>query len=257
MIVTTAGRTNERMIQTAMKTAEYLGYTYYHRNKKSIDTISKENQQDVLVIGKSRYEWYRLGEDEPVFFHPNTAAFRAKRWLRGEVEPFLQATELKSGMTFLDCTLGLASDSIMASMATGVDGKVVGIEGNKVMSYLVKTGLKNWESDMVEMNEAMKRIEVLHGKHQIILSTLPDDSFDVVYFDPMFHEHIEESNGIAQLRNVALYDDLTEETIHYAKRVAKSRVVLKDHWQSERFEKFGFFVQERKTAKFHYGYLKT
>ncbi|WP_339146410.1 MULTISPECIES: class I SAM-dependent methyltransferase [unclassified Sutcliffiella] len=257
MIVTTAGRTNEQMIQIAMKIADDLGYPYYHRNKKSIATISSEMQQDIFVIGKSRFEWYCLGKDEPIFFHPNTAVFRAKRWQNGEVEPFLQATDLKEGMKFLDCTLGLASDSIMASMATGPNGQVVGIEGSKMMAYLVKTGLKNWESEMVEMNEAMKRIEVLHGNHQKILSTLPDNSFDVVYFDPMFHHLLEESNGIAPLRNIAVYDELTEKVINDAMRVARHRVVLKDHWQSKRFDQFGFFVCKRKTAKFHYGYLKT
>lgn len=257
MIVTTAGRTNEQMIQTARKIAEDLGYPYYQRNKKSITKIFSEMQQDILVIGKSRFEWYCLGKDEPIFFHPNTAAFRAKRWKNGEVEPFVQATDLKEGMKFLDCTLGLASDAIMASLETGPNGQVVGIEGNKMMAYLVKTGLKNWESDMVEMNEAMKRIEVLEGNHQKILSTLSDNSFDVVYFDPMFHQVLEESNGIAPLRNVAFYEELTEKVIMDAMRVARHRVVLKDHWQSERFDQFGFIVRKRKTAKFHYGYLKT
>ncbi len=257
MIVTTAGRTTEQMIQTARKVANDLGYHYFQRNKRSIHTLFKEKQQDVLVIGKSRFEWYRIEGGDPIFFHPNTAAFRVKRWLNGEVEPFLQATDLKEGMTFLDCTLGLASDSIMASMATGKQGQVVGIEGNKLLAYLVKTGLKTWESDMHQMNEAMKRIEVLQGNHQAILSKLSDDSFDVVYFDPMFHEHIEESNGIAPLRNVGVQDELMEQTIRDAQRVARHRVVLKDHWKSERFERLGFTVLKRKTAKFHYGYVKT
>ncbi|KMJ59671.1 hypothetical protein AB685_02020 [Bacillus sp. LL01] len=257
MIVTTAGRTNEQMIQTARKIANDLGYHYYQRNKKSIGAISEERQQDVLVIGKNRYEWYRLGEADPVFFHPNTAAFRAKRWQKGEVEPFLLATDLNTGMSFLDCTLGLASDSIMASMATGEHGQVTGVEGNKLLAYLVKTGLKNWESDIGQMNEAMKRIKVLEGKHQHILTSLPENSFDVVYFDPMFENQIKESNGISPLRKVAVYDELTEQTILDAKRVARNRIVLKDHWQSERFGKFGFTVNKRKTAKFHYGYLKT
>lgn len=257
MIVTTAGRTNDHMIQIAKEIAEELGHPFFRRNKKSIGAITKEMDQDILVIGKNRFEWYRLGMEEPIFFHPNTAAFRAKRWKNGEMEPFLQATDLKKGMKFLDCTLGLASDSIMASLATGENGQVVGIEGNKMMAYLVKTGLKNWDSELAEMNEAMKRIEVHNDNHQRILSSLPDDSFDVVYFDPMFHFHLAESNGISPLRNVAIYDELTEKIISDAKRVANHRVVLKDHWQSERFDKFGFIVHRRKTAKFHYGYLIT
>ncbi|UAL45670.1 class I SAM-dependent methyltransferase [Sutcliffiella horikoshii] len=256
MIVTTAGRTNEEMIQTAKHISQDLGCMYIQRNKKSVLTLFKEYNQDVLVIGKNRYEWYRLNITEPIFFHPNTAGFRVKRWLKGEIEPFLEATELKEGMSFLDCTLGLASDSIMASLATGEKGKVWGIEGNEVLAYLVKKGLAAWESENSNVEEAMRRIKVLQGKHQDLLSTLQDKSFDVVYFDPMFDIEIQESNGIAPLRSIAVKDAFNKHILQEAIRVAKERVVLKDHWQSEKFAQFGFTVLERKTAKFHFGYIE-
>ena len=31
-----------------------------------------------LVAGKNRFDLYRIGMDEPFFFHPNSAAFRLK-----------------------------------------------------------------------------------------------------------------------------------------------------------------------------------
>lgn len=256
MIVTTAGRTNEEMVQRAKNIAQDLGCMYIQRSKKSIHTMLRDFDQDVLVIGKNRYEWYRENEEEPIFFHPNTAGFRVKRWLQGEREPFLEATELNEGMSCLDCTLGLASDSIMASLATGENGKVSGIEGNEVLAYLVKNGLAAWVSDIDPLVAAMRRIEVIHGNHQEILSNLPDNSFDVVYFDPMFDVEIRESDGIAPLRNIAVKGGFNEQTLQEAIRVAKSRVVLKDHWQSDKFAKFQFTVLKRKTAKFHYGYIK-
>ncbi|WP_078380277.1 class I SAM-dependent methyltransferase [Sutcliffiella halmapala] len=256
MIVTTAGRTNQEMIALAHQVAKDLQLPYIQRNKKSILHLQTEHKKEILVIGKDRFEWYRLGQDQPLFFHPNSAAFRAKRWLAGEIEPFLQATQLKQGMSFLDGTLGLASDSIMASLATGVSGKVTAIEANKMLAYLVKTGLHAWEMKNEETEEAMKRIEVIQGNHHDILHTLPDNSYDVVYFDPMFEQQIEESTGIHTLRSVAYYNDLSENTLQQALRVAKQRVVLKDHWQSQRFERFGFIVMKRKTSKFHYGYLE-
>lgn len=256
MIVTTAGRTNEEMIQTAKHISQDLGCEYIQRKKKSVLTLFNEYNQDVLVIGKNRYEWFRENVAEPIFFHPNTAGFRVKRWLQGEIEPFLEATELKEGMSFLDCTLGLASDSIMASLATGKKGKVWGIEGNEVLAYLVKNGLSTWESENSTVNDAMRRIKVLQGKHQELFSTLQDNSFDVVYFDPMFDIEIQESNGIAPLRNIAIKDAFTKQTLQEAMRVAKKRVVLKDHWQSEKFGQYGFTVLKRKTAKFHFGYIE-
>ncbi|CAG9622009.1 class I SAM-dependent methyltransferase [Sutcliffiella rhizosphaerae] len=257
MIVTTAGRTENRMFKTAELIALELGCPYIKREKKSIQHLWEEYESDVLVIGKNRYEWHKRNSQEPLFFHPNTASFRVKRWLNGEHDPFITVTNLKSGMSLLDCTLGLASDSIMASLVVGEYGNVVGIEGNRIFAYIVEKGLKNWSTDNHYLTEAMNRIKVTKGNYHFILPLLPENSFDVIYFDPMFESRIVESNGIAALRDVAVYDDLTIETIEHAKRVAKNRVVLKDHWQSDRFEKFGFQVQKRKTAKFHFGFILT
>ena len=72
----------------------------------------------------------------------------------------------------------------------------------------------------------------------------------------MFEENITESDGIKGIKGFAIYESLSEETVHHAYRVAKERVVLKDHYLSLRFKKFGFDVQVRKTAKFHFGILE-
>ncbi|GAA3327099.1 hypothetical protein GCM10020331_065720 [Ectobacillus funiculus] len=145
-------------------------------------------------------------------------------------------------MTLLDCTLGMASDSIMASYAVGEEGRVVGVEDNQYMAYLVARGLQQWDSGMTEMNEAMRRIQVVKKQpFSIFLRQCPDSSFDVVYMDPMFEESILEADGIRGLKHFALYDDVAEEAMLEAQRVAKQRVVLKDHFRSTRFERFGFF----------------
>ena len=56
----------------------------------------------------------------------------------------------------------------------------------------------------------------------------------------MFEESILESDGIRTLTHFAVTHSLTEEIIEEAKRVARNRVVLKDHFRSLRFEQFGF-----------------
>ncbi|GAB1797401.1 class I SAM-dependent methyltransferase [Priestia megaterium] len=253
VIVTTAGRTNEQMIVKAKQVAADLSIPFVTREKKSVADLQNLQAADVLVVGKNRVELHVQNEEEPIFFHPNSAMFRVKRWLRGERDPFIEAASLKKGMSVLDCTLGLASDSMMASAAVGKSGKVVGLEGNRYVAYLVKQGLLNWESDVQELNDAMKRINVVHQNFESFLACCKDNSFDVVYFDPMFQEQIEESNGINGIKAIALYTTLTPMAIQEAKRVAKQKVVLKDHWKSSRFEEHGFTVQKRKTSKFHYG----
>lgn len=176
--------------------------------------------------------------------------FRVKRLMRGEHDPFVQATQLESGMTVLDCTLGMASDSIVASYMVGESGKVTGLEGNEYMAYIMENGLKTWSSSVSEIDEAMQRIDVKQTEHYAFLKQCGDNSYDVVYLDPMFEETVIESDGIKGLKHFALYHDITDETIAEAKRVARKRVVLKDHFRSSRFEKHNFHVYKEKVLSF-------
>jgi hypothetical protein len=256
MFVTTAGRTNEHMIERAMGTAAILGVEYIPRNKKSIQSLQKEMDSDCIVVSKERNELFAKGERQPFFFHPNSAMFRIKRLMKQEHDPFADVSCLTEGMSFLDCTLGLASDSIVASYLVGETGKVIGVEGQSFLAFLVKMGLCKWDSGHSAMNDAMKRIQVVNDKALNVLQSLQNDSFDCVYFDPMFEESVLESDGIKALGQFALYDDLLEETVREALRVSRQRVVLKDHYKSSRFEKFGFRVLRRKTAKFHFGWIE-
>lgn len=256
LIVTTAGRTNEQMIQQAQEIASELNSLFVNRNKRSVLGLQEKYRADCLVVGKERLEFFSETERKPFFFHPNISVIRIKQIIQGKKDPFVIATNLTEGKTFLDCTLGLASDSIVASFIVGENGKVTGLEGSQSISYLVKNGLKNWKSGVFEIDEAMSRVEVIHAQSLGFLKSLKDNSFDCVYFDPMFDEQIIESDGIKSLRSLAIYEDLSDQLISQAYRVAKESVVLKDHFRSDRFEKYGFHVIRRKSAKFHFGILK-
>lgn len=256
MFVTTAGRTNEVMITQAMEIAKELKIEYVVRKKKSIHALQSFLNDDCIVVGKDRLELFPFGEKQPFFFHPNSSMFRIKRIIGGDLDPFIVACQLEKGTQLLDCTLGLASDSIVASHIVGDPGRVVGLEGNPYLAYIVKKGLASWDSRVSELNECFGRLEVVNCLALEYLKNLKDDSFDVVYFDPMFEEHINESNGINGLSKVALYEDISDEMISHAKRVARKRVVLKDHFRSKRFNKYQFEVIQRKSAKFHFGVIE-
>lgn len=256
MFVTTAGRTNEQMTEEAMEVASELNVSYIPRKKQSIERIQKQNKDDCMVIGKNRFELFPKGETEPFFFHPNSAMFRIKRLLNGEHDPFIAAAGLKEGMSLIDCTLGLASDSIVASFVVGETGLVIGTEANQFLAYIVQDGLKKWDSGSVEMNLAMERIIVHQANSYEYLLTQLENSVDCVYFDPMFEEPVLESDGIKALGRFALYEDLNEGLISEALRVARKRIILKDHFRSKRFEKYGFDAFRRKTAKFHFGVIE-
>lgn len=252
MIVTTASRTNIDMKITADRIAQGFNCRYVSREKLSIHHLKEQYQSDILIIGKNRFEFYSLNVEEPFFFHPNSAIFRIKRLINKENDPFVDATNLTTGKSFLDCTLGLASDSIVASYVVGNNGKVEGLEANHVIAFLVKVGLKEWETSNSAIDEAMRRVTVKHINALDALTRKADNSIDCVYFDPMFEETIS-SAGITPLKQLAHYEEVTEELINQAKRVAKERVVWKDHFRSSRFNQFQFEQVKRKTAKFHYG----
>lgn len=254
-MITTSYRPSEHTIKTAKQLSKELNMPFCGRNKQTVENLLKSAERDLLVVGKERFELYTK-QGAKFFFHPNTAMFRAKRFIRGEQEPMLRAAGLSEGDTFLDCTLGLGSDAIIASMAVGETGSVIWIEKNSLVSVLVRTGLHSWETGIEELQAAMRRIQVKNGDCFEYIKQLPDNSVDVVYFDPMFHEPVETSDGIAPLRDLAEDSVLDRGCIKEAVRAARKSVVLKDHWKSPRFEQFGFNVMKRKTALFHYGVIQ-
>ncbi|WP_028391474.1 class I SAM-dependent methyltransferase [Bacillus cihuensis] len=256
MFVTTAGRTDEIHTERAKSIAAQFSLPFYKRNKRSLNRMHQDYGMDCLVVGKNKLELHTISGGSPFFFHPNIAMIRIKRMMNGEDDPYITAARIEKGSSILDCTLGLGSDAIIASYVSGACGEIRAIEENSIISFIVKEGLLQWESGIELMDAAMKRIQIETGNHHEVLKKLPDNSFDVVYFDPMFEERIEESEGINGLAQFASYNDLQLETIEQAKRVAKNRVVLKDHFRSKRFEKLGFTTIKRKTSLFHYGYIQ-
>lgn len=252
-MVTTAYRPTAKIIAEAQRIAEELDIQFIVRNKRSIDKMHTDEQMDILVASKERLEFYPVGKAEPFFFHPNSAAFRTKRPL--EKDPLIEVSGLDKGDSFLDCTLGMASDAITVSQHVGSEGKVIGCESNPNIAYIISNGLQRYTT-MPHLTEAMTRIEVLAMDSIAYLKTLEDDSFDVIYMDPMFTEEIKESSNFTPVRSSADMGQLTEEWMREAKRAAKKAVVLKAHFRSQDFEKFGFTRRVRPNTKFHYGVIK-
>lgn len=258
MLITTAGFITIEMKNKVQEIAATFGMIYVIRGKQTIVELIQKFNEDILTVERNRIKIYlKKNPSQPLFFHPNSAMFRIKRIIQGENDPFLDAAQLKEGMSLLDCTLGLGSDSIVAGFKVGDKGKVTGIEKNPYLALLVKEGLKSWETPAAEMKLAMERIKVVSEDHKVFLSSIQDNAFDVVYFDPMFDKTIEASSGIQGIKPLTIANDLTADSITEAKRVAKGRVVLKDHWRSPRFAQYGFHVIKRKSAKFHFGFFST
>ncbi|WP_158282203.1 class I SAM-dependent methyltransferase [Salipaludibacillus keqinensis] len=255
-IVTTPGRPSLTVKAKAKRIAEKWNLPFEERQKRSIPLLQEQFNTTVFVVSSQRIEAFEKGRDEPFFFHPNGAMFRAKRWHRNGDDPLVHACKIERGDTVVDATLGLASDAQLASMAVGKGGQVIGLESSPVVAQLVKEGLKTYESHFSPLDQAMRRIEVVCTDHLKWLRTQPHDSVDIIYFDPMFQEKVNTSDGVKSLRYLSNNNSLMEETMEQAKKVARKRIVLKDHFRSHLFQQLGFTVQVRPSATYHFGVIE-
>ncbi|WP_274307179.1 class I SAM-dependent methyltransferase [Solibacillus daqui] len=255
-IVTTAGRPDDASLQLADFARNELEAEIVPRQKRSVKNLADNYDANVIVAGKNRYEYYAKGAEAPFFFHPNSSAFRLKRVARGEQEPFLTACDLQQGDSFLDCTLGIGSDSLLAAFVVGEQGKVTGLEADRNVAFIVKNGMQTYDTTELPLTKCMRNIEVIHANALEFLQQQPSNSYDVVYMDPMFEQVIEESSNFEALRHAGSHIALSAAWVDEAIRVAKKRVVLKAHYQSEWFELYGFKRDIRLTSKFHYGIIQ-
>ena len=255
-IVTTGRKYNAAAEELARKVAAELGFPFVVRGRASIPELIKENGVSFALIAKKGLLVLHTPAGE-LFFHPNMAHLRLKNLRFGEgVDHMTEAMGLKEGMSVLDCTLGFGSDAIVASYMVGASGSVTGIESSKLVAAVTGYGLANAIGDNYPMQEAMRRIRVINADALDFLRKAKEDSYDVVYFDPMFRHPLLDSVGLAPLRPVADCRPLTAETVKEACRVAKSRVVLKENAKSGEFERLGFssFVGG-KYSKVRYGVI--
>ena len=235
---------------------ETIHFVYVSRQKKSIEQLHQEMGLPILVVDKRRLDLYPLGQTTSFFFHPSSAVFRIKQIDAGGKDPLVAIGQLSEGMSVLDCTLGLGADAIVMSHAVGKTGQVTGLESRTETAYVVKEGLQRWTESYAPITEAMRRIDVHMKHHLTFLKECPDNSFDVIYFDPMFEQTVTESTHLDPLRTLANYESLSNAAIEQARRVARTCIILKAHYESPLFEQYGFKRLRRKTSKLHYGVIE-
>lgn len=257
MIITTSYKPNDEIYKRLELIKNQLNVNFVERGELSIKKLMKEKQENELIVVENEYlKYYCSGSiASPVFFHPSMALLRINRLKQGDNDLMIQLCDLKKGDSFLDCTLGLASDAIVASYIVGSEGRVTGLESELVIATIAKDGLENQSYSDKDLNDAMRRIEIENIDHLEKLKSLPDNSYDIVYFDPMFKKGLKKSVSINPLRCVANKKSLEKEVIFQAKRVAKRRVVIKENTNSNEFERLEFKrVFRRRT--FTYGLIE-
>ena len=242
-IVTTSSRVTEALEKEALEVAAVLELDYVERKKRSLARL-QELYGDVLLVTKEGLV-LEYASGQSFAFHPDTAILRVK----APRDPLIDL--VGSDKRFiLDTTMGLASDSIVLSFA---GHEVLALESQPVIHTIVARGLQSFDTGNSVINQAMRRIRTRCINSLTFLKNQPDQSFDIIYCDPMFSESITESENLSGLKPLANYQAFSEDFLAECKRVAREKIILKAHFRDTVFEEFGFTRHIRPYQKFHFG----
>ena len=206
------------------------GLPFARRGRRPLpEVVAAAGAVGALVLSRTRAVLAAGGEARR--WAPGMGFLRAKRArarLGGAAadptarDPFLEAAGIRAGDAVLDCTLGLGADALVAAVAAGPAGRVVGIEASPALAAWVAEGLRRLG------DEAAARVEVRSADHGEALVALPEGSFDVVVFDPMFRHARAGPAGFDVVRRLADARPLSAAALERARRVARRWVVVKD-----------------------------
>lgn len=181
-------------------------------------------------------------------FHPNMAARRVDgRGLQGD--HFLRSAMIGPGDHVLDCTCGMGADAITAAHAVGPSGRVVALEAAPILGEIVSRGLARHDKGPPALIAAMRRVEHVTADARAFLATLPDRSFDVVAFDPMFARPRAGGHGLDLVRAFAVDAVPDRALLDAALRVARRCVVMADGTPGPRLAALSIPVVSRDRRK--------
>ncbi len=255
-VVTTGRKVREDSRKLAEETALRLGIPFVERRTESIDELRERYDVTFVLVAKKGLLVLDTGEGE-FFFHPNMAHLRLKNLRFGDGrDNMVEAMGLQPGMSVLDCTLGFGTDAIVASFAVGETGHVTGLEASPLVAEVTGYGLAHFHAENYPIQEAMRRVRVFAADYLDFLKQAGEDSYDIVYFDPMFRHPLMDSRNLNPLRLAADHRPVTPEAVREAVRVARHRVVFKENARSMEFQRLGFHERAGgKYSKVQYGIM--
>jgi len=231
-IFTTSHKPNKEQIQKAYDLSKKYNTNY--RNRRHIRDIDKKN--GMFIIEKDLTVKFS-NEKSEFFYHPSISKIRYNNYEQSENDYLIKAIDANQNMTILDLTMGLGSEALF--MANYVK-KVVGVEASFPLYLVVKEGLKNYNFKKDWMKKASKKIEIIQNNYKNILKEIESDSFDVVYCDPMFENPQMKSSPLNSIRQLAVYDKISENDFEHMKRIANKRVVIKARETDSLWDYFSF-----------------
>ncbi len=227
VVVTTTVGPSPPLENRARVLARRLGHRYVARRRLTLRVLlDRTDATASLIVGD---EALRYGVPGHAYgFHPNMARHRVATIVAGGVDRLAKVAALASGDRFLDCTCGLGADAIVAAHVVGSAGVVEALEANPILATLVEHGLRSYAHRDPALVRAMRRVRVRTTNYRDLLPTLGENSWDVVYLDPMFDRPVAATRSLDLVRRLAIRNRPTRDDIALARRVARRAVVIKD-----------------------------
>lgn len=238
ILVTTSLQAGNEQQELAHRLGAEIGASLTPRDNLSLEALLGRHGADGVIVVESGRVFFTDGRVE-FFFHPGLAVLRIAEIQKGKNDQMIAAMDLKAGHSVLDCTLGLGNDALVAGYVAGENGRILGLESSPVIAALVSHGMRTYSGGSRAVRASMRRIEIKCADHRDFLAGLSPDSYDVVYFDPMFSSPLTKSSGINSLRPLADHRPITPEAITLALAVARKRVVVKDNRQGSHLRSLG------------------
>ncbi|MDU7788457.1 MAG: protein-L-IsoD(D-D) O-methyltransferase, partial [Veillonella sp.] len=166
-ILTTAQKSNEAIQEEAKVLASSMHMTYIKRGKLSIPALFDAHLCDYIAVLSGNGLTIHFPNNQQHSFHLSMAQLRILRLQRGEGDHLINAVQTilnanhplgKEEFSFLDCTIGLGSDSIVVSYAFP-QAKIKGLEGSLPIWLATSYGLAHYSHNVKSVTDALRRIE--------------------------------------------------------------------------------------------------
>lgn len=239
--VTTIRNSTAPIIEEAKARAQALGFPYFQREDTLEEMAARYQVDGFLIYGKQLPYYWNGGEEYR--FHMGTAVLRTSQMEKGNQDRLCRLLPTDDFCSVLDCTFGQAGDSSTMSWYLLGRGQVTALEKSPILYEIGRAGIAGYVDKDEKLTKAVRRISLWHQDYKTFLQQAAPKSFDVIYFDPMFHYPVKrEVNDMEGFRRAASYDGLAEEVLRLAMKVARKKIIVKERPFSPLFRN-GLFTE--------------
>lgn len=255
VLVTTPVSPDAEDKELALQLAGKIGISFCPRGKNTISYLTHRCNLSAAIVVSSK-QIHLVCQGHRYGFHPNMSLQRVLALKKGEKDRLVEAAQLKSGDSVLDCTCGLGADAVISAYAVGERGRVRALESSALLATIVRFGLLSYEHKESALLDAMRRVAVVNQDYAEALHELDTNSWDVVCFDPMFEKSFSDTKGIDLVHLLGSSSLPSPEVIDQARRVASRSVVIKDRYPGNFLKTIGAPIVSN-SKRIWYGRLKS